>query len=117
MFLEKLNAISRRIDDARALALIDKDGITIESLSTEEGLDLEGLAAELLIQIHSMSNNHRELGGGEVQQLSITSDAGTIVVSCVAQGFYLLLVMGEGGIHGQARFELRRAALELAPDL
>ena len=117
MFLEKLNSISSRIADARALALVDKDGITVESVSSDPDIDLEALAAELVLQARSMTDNHRELGAGPVQHLSVAADEGTLMVSSLTQDFYLLLVLGQEGIHGQARFELRRAVLSLGPEL
>jgi len=117
MFLEKLTAISSRIADSRALALVDKDGITVESVSSDPDLDLEALAAELVLQARSMTDNHRELDAGPVQHLSITAASGTLMVSSIAQDFYLLLVLGQEGIHGQDRFELRRAILSLGSEL
>ena len=117
MFLEKLNAISSRIVDARALALVDRDGITLESVSSDPELDLEALGAELVLQARSMTDNHQELGAGAVQLLSVTAEKGTLMVNSITQDFYLLLVLGQEGYHGQARFELRRAVLSLGPEL
>lgn len=117
MFLEKLNAICGRIEDAMALCLIDKDGITVESVSFEPSLDLEALAAEMVLQIRSMSENHRELSAGPVRQLSLVTDRCTLMVSSLTPEFFLLLVLGREGSFGQARFELSRAALSLGGDL
>lgn len=119
MFLERLAHIRNRIDGARALALIDKDGIPVESVSTDSGseLDLELLAAELVTQARSISDDHRELGVGEVQQFSVTTERLSLMVSSVGKGYYLLLVLGPGGSFGRARFELRRARLLLEDDL
>lgn len=117
MFLERLNEISNRIDGAMALSLIDKDGIAVESVSSDPSLDLEVMAAELVAQVRSISQDHRELSAGDVSQFSITTDNLTIIVSGVAQGYYLLLVLGRDGNYGRARFELRRARLLLEGDL
>jgi predicted regulator of Ras-like GTPase activity (Roadblock/LC7/MglB family) len=117
MFLERLARVRNAIDGARALALIDKDGIPVESVSSDPDLDLELLAAELITQARSISDDHRELGVGEVQQFSVTTDRLTLMVSSVAKGYYLLLVLGPGGSFGRARFELRRARLLLEDDL
>ena len=117
MFLERLAKIRNRIEGARALSLIDKDGIPVESVSTDPDLDLELLAAELITQSRSISDDHRELGVGEVQQFSVSTDRLTLMVSSVGKGYYLLLVLGPGGNYGRARFELRRARLLLEDDL
>jgi predicted regulator of Ras-like GTPase activity (Roadblock/LC7/MglB family) len=117
MFAERLNRITRRIDGALALSLVAKDGIKVDSVCFDPGLDLEGLAAEMVSQARSISNNHRELEVGDVQQLSVTTDRVTLMVSSVTSDYYLLLVLGPDANYGRARFELRRARLLLEKDL
>lgn len=117
MFLDQLSRISNRIDGAVALSLVAKDGIPVESFSSDPDLDLDVLAAELVAQARSISENHRELDVGEVQQLSVMTDRLTLMVSSVAADYYLLLVLGTEGNYGRARFELRRARLLLERDL
>jgi len=117
MFLDQLSRISNRIDGAVALSLVAKDGIPVESVSSDPDLDLEVLAAELVAQARSISENHRELDVGEVQQLSVMTDRLTLMVSSVAADYYLLLVLGPEGNYGKARFELRRARLLLEEEL
>jgi predicted regulator of Ras-like GTPase activity (Roadblock/LC7/MglB family) len=117
MFLEQLSRISNRIDGAVALSLVARDGMPVESVSSDPDLDLEVLAAELIAQARSISDNHRELDVGEVQQLSVMTDRLTLMVSSVAADYYLLLVLGPEGNYGKARFELRRARLLLEADL
>lgn len=117
MFAERLNRIYQRIEGALALSLVAKDGIRVDSISSDSEIDLDGLAAELISQARSISDNHRELEVGNVQQLSITTDRVTLMVSSVAPDYYLLLVLGSGANYGRARFELRRARLFLEQDL
>lgn len=117
MFLEQLSRISNRIDGAVALSLVARDGIPVESFSSDPDLDLDVLAAELVAQARSISDNHRELDVGEVQQLAVMTDRLTLMVSSVAADYYLLLVLGPEGNYGKARFELRRARLLLEADL
>jgi predicted regulator of Ras-like GTPase activity (Roadblock/LC7/MglB family) len=117
MFLDHLSRISNRIEGTLALSLVAKDGIAVESVSFDPNLDLEVLAAELVAQARSITEDHRELHVGEVQQLSVTTDRLTLMVSSVAADYYLLLVLGPEGNYGRARFELRRARLLLEADL
>ena len=117
MFLEHLSRISNRIDGAVALSLVAKDGIPVESFSSDPDLDLDVLAAALVAQARSISENHRELDVGDVQQLAVMTDRLTLMVSSVAADYYLLLVLGPEGNYGKARFELRRARLLLEADL
>ncbi len=118
MFQERLRQLTERIDGALAVSLVAQDGIPVESFGHQEaGLDVDALAAELLAQTRSISDDHREIELGEVRQFSITTDRYTIVVSALAEGYYLLLVLGPEGIYGKARFELRRAILQFEDDL
>jgi predicted regulator of Ras-like GTPase activity (Roadblock/LC7/MglB family) len=117
MFLEQLSHISSQIEGTLALSLVARDGIPVESVSADPDLDLEVLAAELVSQVRSITENHRELEVGEVQQLSVTTDRLTLMVSSVASDYYLLLVLGPEGNYGKARFELRRARLLLEGEL
>lgn len=117
MFLEKLSRLSSRIDGALALSLVARDGIPVESVSSDPDLDLEVLAAELISQVRSITENHRELAVGEVQQFAVSTDRLTLMVSAVAPDYYLLLVLAPEGSYGRARFELRRARLLFEGDL
>ncbi|HVT18608.1 MAG TPA: roadblock/LC7 domain-containing protein [Thermoanaerobaculia bacterium] len=117
MFLEQLSRISDRIGGVVALSLVARDGIPVESVSSDPDLDLEVLAAELVSQARAISDNHRELDLGEVQQLTVATERLTLIVSAVTTDYYLLLVLGPEGNYGRARFELRRARLSLESDL
>jgi len=117
MFLERLNRITSKIDGAVALTLVASDGIPVESVNTDPALDLEVLAAELIAQVRTISDDHRELNVGDVRQLTVTTDRFTLMVTHVAEGYYLLLVLQDNSSYGRARFELRRARLLFEPDL
>ena len=117
MFEKRLQHLLQQINGALAVSLVDQDGIPVESAGGSDGLDLEALAAELLAQTRSIADDHRELDVGEVCQFSVTTDRYTILVSALDKGYYLLLVLGDKGIYGKARFELRRALLEFEQDL
>lgn len=117
MFLEALKRISQRIEGAIALSLVAKDGMPVETFNPNPDLDLDVLAAEMISQARSISSNHRELDVGDVQQLSVSTDRLTLMVSSVASDYYLLLVLGPEGNYGKARFELRRARLLLEGEL
>jgi predicted regulator of Ras-like GTPase activity (Roadblock/LC7/MglB family) len=117
MFLERLNSITRRIEGAVALSLVAGDGIPVESVNSDPGLDLELLAAELIAQVRVISDDHRELNVGEVRHLALTTDRFTLMVSGLAAGYYLMLVLADSASYGRARFELRRARLLFESDL
>lgn len=117
MFLERLSQISNRIGGTLALSLVGRDGIPVESVSSNPDLDIEVLAAELVGQIRTLTESYSELAVGELRQYTVSTDRLTLMVSSVTSDYYLLLVLGRGGNRGRARFELRRARLLLEEDL
>ena len=117
MFLERLGTISGRIQGALALSLVDRDGIPVESVSLAPDLDLESAAAELVSQVRAISSQQQELSVGEVQQVTVAGQGMSFVVSTVANGYYLLLLLRPEASLGRARFELKRASLLFEEDL
>lgn len=117
MFLDKLSRVGNRIPGARALCLVDADGIPVESVAADPTVDLDLLAAELIARVRAISDDRAGLAVGEVEQLSVITDSVTVVVSSIGEGYYLLLVLGPDGSYGRARFELRRARLLLQDEL
>ena len=117
MFLERLTRVSERIPGSLALALVASDGMMVESIASDPELDLETLSAELLSQVASISSDQSELGAGDLEQFSVTTREVTILISRVVEGYFLLLLLEHQGNYGKARFELRRARLDLEDDL
>jgi len=117
MFLERLSEISDRIGGVRALSLVASDGIAVESMSSGDDLDLEAVAAELMNQVQSIGESHRDLDLGQVLNFSVSTGEMTLMVSSLSDNYYLLLVLGPEGSYGRARFELRRARLLFANEL
>ncbi len=109
--------MSSRIEGAQALALVARDGMPVESVPDDFGLDLEALAAELMTQVRAISQNHQELAVGEVRHLSVVTDRLVMMVSAMSEEYFLLLVLTAGSNAGRARFELRRARLLFENDL
>ncbi|MEM9291468.1 MAG: hypothetical protein AAGD01_07305 [Acidobacteriota bacterium] len=117
MYVERLQQISQRIRGSLALSLVDRDGIPVESVSSDPTLDLELLAAELLLQVRAVGENHQDLAAGPVRLFSVTTDQRTLMVSSLTREYFLLLVLGAQSSYGQARLELSRARLLFENDL
>ena len=128
MYIEKLQEIASRVGDARVVSLVADDGIPVETHGSLDALseepkdggnqvDLEALAAELLAQVRTIGENHRELKMGEVEQFSVSTERYTAMVSRLTPNYFLLMVLAAGAGLGRARFELRRAQLMFEGDL
>ena len=117
MFTERLQQVSDRLDGVLAVSLVAKDGIPVESVSVDSSVDLEMLSAELMSQVRSVSQDHRELSVGKVRVFSLTTDKLILMVGALTDDYYMLLVLEAESNFGRARFELRRAILQFEEDL
>jgi len=117
MFLERLNAVSARIEGAVAVSLVASDGIPVESVSEQRDLDLESAAAELVALARSVAREQRELSVGELQQFTVSGRLLTFVLSRIGNGYWLLAALRPEAPLGRARFELKRATLLFEDDL
>ncbi len=113
----RLEALLDRIEGAQAVSLVAADGISVATAKRDGAFDLEALAAELLTQVRAISDEQRDLGVGEVDQYSVSTDRFTILIGRLQAGYYLLLVLSRASSYGRARFEMRRARLLFEDDL
>ena len=117
LFEERLGKVADAIGGVRGLCLVARDGISVEGLERDEGLDLEALGAELLTMIRRISDLDRDPSVGRVGGFSIAGDRLTVAVQAVTDTYYLLVVLDDATRLGRARFELRRARIAFEPDL
>ena len=118
MFLERLSQVSSRIEGARALTLVGEDGIPVESVSSSPDLDLDLLAAELVAAAARASRTTTASSRSAKCSSSRSPPSATRSSSAPwPRATISLLVLGERGVYGRARFELRRARLLFEKDL
>lgn len=120
MFEERLADIASRLDGLAFTSLVAGDGIRVESHTAAdelEGLNTDNLAVELLTQLKEISQNHSELGLGEVLEYSLGTEKYQVMLGRVAPNYFLLFILNAGASIGRARFELRRAPLAFEEDL
>jgi predicted regulator of Ras-like GTPase activity (Roadblock/LC7/MglB family) len=113
----RLNRFLDRLDGALAVSLVAGDGIAVATANRDGAFDLDALAAELLTQVRAISDEQRDLGVGEVDQYSVSTDRFTILIGRLQADYYLLLVLKRTSSYGRARFEMRRARLLFEDDL
>lgn len=120
MFKERLSTIASRLDGLILATLLASDGMPVESYAADEqpeSLDPDVLAVELLTQLRALSENHGEMGLGEVSEFSVCTSSYAVMLGRLAPGYYLMLVLAGSPGLGRARFELRRAPLAFEEDL
>ena len=117
VFQDILRRIAERVEGARAISLVGVDGIAIDTYGRFEGLPIESVAAELGAFVKNAQSTHSEGQTGTIQQLTITTERVTTILSRVTPEYYLLLLLSRDGNLGRGRVELRRAALSLEKEL
>lgn len=117
MFRECLQGILDRVGGMQSLALVGADGLPVDSVSRDGQVDLEMLSAEMVALVSSIGTNDAELGAGPLRQLLVQTSRQIFLTSRVTDGYYLLAVGSPQLEIGRARFELRRAPLELEAEL
>jgi predicted regulator of Ras-like GTPase activity (Roadblock/LC7/MglB family) len=104
-FEESIKELLESCPGARGAAIVDPDGIPV-AVSPEDG-SLEVLGAELATVLHDLAEAARELKHGQLQQCSVFAEDAVIILTTIAAGYFLVLVLGRDGSAGRGRFKSR----------
>jgi predicted regulator of Ras-like GTPase activity (Roadblock/LC7/MglB family) len=110
-FEESMNELLESCPGARGAAIVDPDGIPVV-VSPGDG-SLEVLAAEVATILQDLDEAARELQHGPLEQCSVFAEDATIVLTTIAAGYFLVLVIGREGLVGKGRFLSRLASARL----
>ena len=119
VFDEALSAVLERIEGARAVVLTGADGMVLAA-SRDEGPGappIDVLAACYADLYKRVAAAHGDSGLAPPVEMCAGSRHGTVLLRAVASSYLLVAVLGPASVPGKARFELRRAADRLAPEL
>ena len=72
-------------------------------MTAPKGGNLEGLSAEFASIVRSLENAGREFQHGQLQQLSVFADNTVVILTSIAAGYFLMLIMDRHGLVGKAR--------------
>ena len=97
---------------AVGVAVVDPDGIPIVT-SEDQGDALEALGAEFSTILREVEDAGRELTHGDLRQLVVHAQNATVVLTSIADGYFLVVVLDTGGLAGKARFASRLAGKRL----
>jgi predicted regulator of Ras-like GTPase activity (Roadblock/LC7/MglB family) len=115
-FREVLERICNRVEGALGALIIAEDGIVVERHAASPAIDLDLAAVEFVGAGREIKRATESVDAGELEEMIVTNRARVTVLRLIGPGYYLLLVMDPGGLLGRARYELRRAAIELADE-
>jgi predicted regulator of Ras-like GTPase activity (Roadblock/LC7/MglB family) len=117
MLPDTLKSLAERTEGALAVALVGNDGMPLTSVVYDPSVDIDMLAAELMILAADMQRDHQDFGPSRLRLLSAICGRYNVLFSPVSSEFGLILVLASDAPMGRARFELRRSPLDLAADL
>jgi predicted regulator of Ras-like GTPase activity (Roadblock/LC7/MglB family) len=96
MFDSEMRGLLERCRGARGAAIVDPDGIPV-AVSPDDS-SLEALGTEFSSIVSGVERAGREFHHGGLRQLSV------VILTALAAGYFLVLVLSRDGIPGQGRF-------------
>jgi predicted regulator of Ras-like GTPase activity (Roadblock/LC7/MglB family) len=115
MFKEVLEAIIERTEGSLGALIMGVDGIAVERLLKEAGQDanLDVAAAEFTSLVRNSQKAGKDTGLGNLRELMISLDSAIVIMRLLGNDYFVVLAMNPDGNLGRARFELRKAELQL----
>jgi predicted regulator of Ras-like GTPase activity (Roadblock/LC7/MglB family) len=118
MFKETLEAIIERTEGSLGALIMGIDGIAVERSLKEEGheANLDVAAAEFTSLLRSAQRAGKDTGLGHLHELVITLDDAIVLMRLLGREYFVVLAISPDGNFGRARFELRKAELQMASE-
>ena len=118
MFKEALQNIVEKTDGSLGALIMGADGLSVEKFFTEEGnaTNLDVAAAEFTSLVRNAMRSANDLDLGELHEMVLALGKVTFLMRLFNRDYFVCLAMkGEGNL-GRARYELRKAELQLAAE-
>jgi predicted regulator of Ras-like GTPase activity (Roadblock/LC7/MglB family) len=115
MFKETLETIIERTEGSLGALIMGIDGIAVERLLREAGQEanLDVAAAEFTSLVRSAQKAGKDTGLGNVRELMISLDGAVVIMRLLGRDYFVVLAISPEGNLGRARYELRKAELQL----
>src|SRR5207237_7937829 len=79
--------------------------------------ELKVAGAQLASVLLSLQESTRDSGAGALLELQVGCGAGSLLCRALPDGYYVVLLVGQGGSGASAAFALRSAANQIASEL
>jgi predicted regulator of Ras-like GTPase activity (Roadblock/LC7/MglB family) len=110
-FDEVMTELLRRCPGADGAAVVDPDGMPV--VVTPKDGNFEGLSAEFASIVKALEQAGREFQHGQLQQLSVFTENTVVILTSIAAGYFLMVLMDRHGLVGKARLHSRLASERL----
>ena len=117
VFTERLQKIMGIVEGTRAVAIIGRDGIPVERIAGSEEPNLDLATAQFTDIAKRLQAANEELEAGALHEMIEKTDRYVALLRAITPEYFLLLILSPEGSLGRARFELRKAAADLHPEL
>ncbi|HEY6232841.1 MAG TPA: roadblock/LC7 domain-containing protein [Pyrinomonadaceae bacterium] len=116
MFKQTLENIMERTEGSLGALIMGIDGIAVERLLKDAGQEanLDVAAAEFTSLVRSAQKAGNDTGLGALRELVISLDGAILLVRLLGKEYFVVLAISPEGNLGRARFELRKAELQIA---
>ena len=118
MFKDMLETIIERTDGSLGALIMGTDGIAVEKVLGEAGTEanLDVAAAEFTSLVRTAQRAGIDTGLGGLRELVVSLQTAVLVMRLLSKDYFVVLAMSPQGNLGRARFELRKAELQLAKE-
>jgi predicted regulator of Ras-like GTPase activity (Roadblock/LC7/MglB family) len=114
---ETLAGVAAAIDGTRAVLLVGMDGMVVAGKGEDGDLPWDLVVASYADLVRRVASVHREAGIEKPAELVVVAADAALVLRTVTPEYALLAVLPPGGSLGRARFELKKAASRILPEL
>lgn len=116
MFKEILEKIIERTEGSLGALIMGVDGIAVERTLKEAGQEanLDVAAAEFTSLVRSAQRAGKDTGLGSLHELVIALDDAIVIIRLLGRDYFVVLAIHPEGNLGRARFELRKAEMQMA---
>jgi predicted regulator of Ras-like GTPase activity (Roadblock/LC7/MglB family) len=110
-FSSEIARLVERCPGARGAAIVDPDGIPVAATPADRSL--EALGTELAAVVAGIDRTGREFDHGKLEQLSVWAENAQVILTSLAAGYFLLLVLDRGALAGKGRLASRLVGARL----
>lgn len=116
MFKEILETLLERTEGSLGALIMGIDGIAVERSLRQAGQEanLDVAAAEFTSLVRSAQRAGKDTGLGSLRELVISLDDAVLLMRLLGRDYFVVLAIQPDGNLGRARFELRKAELQMA---
>ncbi len=112
-FSEVLKELSEGVPGSRGAAVVGMDGIIVEEVAAESGVDLQSVGAEYGNLLKGAQAASSSLQIGKTEEITISAERAWLVMRRINEDYFIALLLSPESNMGKGRFLLRMAADKL----